>query len=118
LAIDGNIHKGALEERYFHEDSRVFLHFHVLQLNKCKQKKNVLGSRSFPSFDTPPNYSQDSNASLKVKTTKEEGIGMYSLTRSTSRIRRECSIYRIGTRTSDKWVSYSHELTQTKQHID
>jgi hypothetical protein len=29
--------------------------------------------------DTPPNSLKDSNASLKVKTTKEKGVGIHSL---------------------------------------
>jgi hypothetical protein len=40
--------------------------------------------------DTPPNSLKDSSASSKVKTTKEEKIGVCSLARSTSRVREVC----------------------------
>jgi hypothetical protein len=52
--------------------------------------------------DAPPNSLKDSNANPKVKTTKEERIEVHSLGRNTSRVRRVCWNFEIGTRMSDK----------------
>jgi hypothetical protein len=59
---------------------------------------------------------KDSNASPKVKTT-EEGVGAHSLARNTSRVKRLCWSFEIGTRTNDKHVNYSYQFPQTKQQV-
>jgi hypothetical protein len=59
--------------------------------------------------------------SLKMKTTKEEEVERYSLTRNTwggGGFRRPCWSFGMGTKTNDKRVNYSHGLAQTKQQID
>jgi hypothetical protein len=51
--------------------------------------------------NAPPNFLKDSNASLKMKTTKEE-VGVHSLTHNTSRVRGVCWGSEMKIRTSDK----------------
>jgi hypothetical protein len=58
-------------------------------------------------IDAPLNFSIDSNASPKVKTTKEKNIGARSLVHSTSGVE-GCWSFGMGTRTNDKWINYSH----------
>jgi hypothetical protein len=41
-------------------------------------------------FDTPPNLLKDSNANSKVKTMKEDEVGVRFVTRSTSRVEGVC----------------------------
>jgi hypothetical protein len=64
--------------------------------------------------DTPPNSLNDSNASSKVKTIEEEGVGVCSLGCSILGVRRACWSLVIGIRTNDKWVNYSYGPAQTK----
>jgi hypothetical protein len=59
---------------------------------------------------------KNSNASLKVKTT-EEGVGVRSLTRNTSRVKMAYWSSKMGTKMSDKWVNYSYGPTQIKQNV-
>jgi hypothetical protein len=42
---------------------------------------------------------------------------MHSLICNTSGVRGACWNYEIGTKTSDKWVNYSHGLEQIKQQV-
>ncbi len=65
--------------------------------------------------DTPPHSLKDSNVNSKVKITKE-GVGVCSLTCNTSRVEGHVGAW-DGTRTSDKWVNYSHRPTQPKQQV-
>jgi hypothetical protein len=67
-------------------------------------------------IDAPPNSLTDSNANLNVKI-MEEGIGICSLAYSTLGVRRACWSFEMGTKTSDKWVNYSHIYVQTKQQV-
>jgi hypothetical protein len=62
-----------------------------------------------------PNFLKDSNASSKMKTMEKKGVGVHYLACSTSRVRRLCWNFGMGTRTSDKRVNYSYGLAQTKQ---
>jgi hypothetical protein len=57
-----------------------------------------------------------STTNLKVKTMEGEGVGACSLVRNTLRVKGMLELW-DGTRTSDKWVKYSHESTQTKQQV-
>ncbi len=52
--------------------------------------------------NAPPNSLKDSNASPKVKTMEEEGVGVHSLTCNTSRVRGVCWSFRMGTRTNSQ----------------
>jgi len=52
--------------------------------------------------DAPLNSLKDLNVSLKVKTLKEEGVGVCSLIRSTSRVKRAYWSFRMGIKMSDK----------------
>jgi hypothetical protein len=88
--------------------------------------KNMMGcfwfSLNFPPLitigvDTPPNSSKDSNASPKLKTMEEEGIGAHSLAYNIYRVRKVCWSSRIGIRTNDKHVNYSYQFAQTKQQV-
>jgi hypothetical protein len=58
----------------------------------------------------PPNFLKDSNASPKVKTMEEKGIGVRSLDCSTLGVKGACWNSKMGTRMSDKQVNYSHGL--------
>ncbi len=58
--------------------------------------------------DTPSNSLEDSNVSLKMKTIKEKGIGICSLTHSTLRVKGMCWSFKMGIRTNDKQVNYSY----------
>jgi hypothetical protein len=42
------------------------------------------------SINAPPNSLKDSNESPKMKTTKEEGVGVRSLAQSTLRVKEPC----------------------------
>ncbi len=64
-------------------------------------------------IDTPPH----SNASLKVKTLEEKGIGVHSLIRNTSKVKWVCWSFGVKTKTNDKQVNYSHGFAQTKQQV-
>jgi hypothetical protein len=64
-----------------------------------------------------PNSLKDSNASPKMKITKEERVGARSLTHSTFGVRRACWSSRMGTRMNDKLVDYSYQSTQIKQQV-
>jgi hypothetical protein len=75
----------------------------------------TIGWCSFAVFDTPPNSLKDSNASLKVKTLKEEKVRVRSLIRNTLGVRGACYNSEMGTRMSEKQVNYSYGPTQTKQ---
>jgi hypothetical protein len=69
-----------------------------------------------PKNDAPPNSLKDSNANLKVKTTKE-GIGVCSLAYNTLGVKRACWRFEMGTRMSDKWANYSYGPAQIKQQV-
>jgi hypothetical protein len=56
----------------------------------------------------------DSTTSVKVKTTKGEGVGAHSLARNTLGIKR-CAGLRDGTRKIDTQFNYTHGPAQTKQ---
>ncbi len=58
---------------------------------------------------------KDSNASLKVKTTKEKGVGACSLPCNTSGVKGACYSSGMGTKMNDKCVNYSYEFAQSKQ---
>jgi len=66
--------------------------------------------------DAPPNSSKNSNASSKLKIVKE-GVGIRSLAHNISGVRGPCWSFRMGTKTNDKQVNYSHGLPQTKQQV-
>jgi hypothetical protein len=53
----------------------------------------------------------------KVKITKEEKVEMRPLIHNTLRVRGVCWSPEMGIRMSDKHVTYSHELAQTKQQV-
>ncbi len=59
-------------------------------------------------IDAPPNSLKDSNASPKVKTMKKI-VGVCSLIHNTSRVKGVCWSSRMGSKTSYKWVNYSHK---------
>jgi hypothetical protein len=67
-------------------------------------------------FDAPPNSLKDSNVNPKVKIIKER-VWVHFLACSISGVRRACWSFRMGTRTSDKWVNCSYGPTQTKQQV-
>ncbi len=48
--------------------------------------------------DTPPNSLKDLNASPKVKIVEEEGVGVRSLIRNTSKVRGACWSSEMGLR--------------------
>ncbi len=75
---------------------------------------------SFFSCDALSHSLQDSNASLKVKTTKAKGVELHFLTHNTLGLRRACWSSSMRTKTNDKRVNHSlsHGLTQTKQQVD
>jgi hypothetical protein len=52
--------------------------------------------------DTPPNPSQNSNVSSKMKTTKEERVGMCPLAHNILGVRGVCWNYMIKTRKNEK----------------
>jgi hypothetical protein len=58
---------------------------------------------------------KDSNASPKMKTTKEK-IGTFPSSQHFGG-RRACWRFRMRIRTNDKWVNYSHILAQTEQQV-
>jgi hypothetical protein len=53
-----------------------------------------------------PNSLKDSNASPKMKTTKEEGVEVRSLAYNISKVRGVCWNSGMGIRMNDKWVNY------------
>jgi len=60
-------------------------------------------------FVAPPNSFKDSNGSLEVKIVEEKGVGVRSLVRNTSRVKRACWNSRMGTKMSDKQINYSYK---------
>jgi hypothetical protein len=60
---------------------------------------------------------KDSNASLKVKTSKE-GIKAHSLIHSIFGVKRACWNFGMGIRTNDKRVNYSYQFAQIKKQVD
>jgi hypothetical protein len=50
-------------------------------------KKGTQMKKFTAMIDTPPNPLMDSTVSLKVKTTKREGVGVRSLARNTLRVK-------------------------------
>jgi hypothetical protein len=66
-------------------------------------------------IDASPNSVKNSNVNPKVKTV--EGIKVFSLIHSTSRVKKACWSFRMGTKMNDKWVNYSHRLAQIKQQV-
>jgi hypothetical protein len=60
-------------------------HAHFLSPSKNYQMeiKIFFGCKMMTNFDAPPSSLMDSTTSLKVKTTKGEGVGAHSLARST-----------------------------------
>jgi hypothetical protein len=48
----------------------------------------------------------------------EEGIKVRSLAYNTSRVRKACWSFGMGTKMSDKRINYSHLHAQTKQQVD
>jgi hypothetical protein len=67
-------------------------------------------------IDASPNFVKNSNVNPKVKTV-EEGIEVRSLIHNTSRVKKACWSFRMGTKMNDKWVNYSHRLAQIKQQV-
>jgi hypothetical protein len=47
----------------------------------------------------------------------EEGVGLCSQVRNTSKVKKACWNSKIGIRMNDKQVNYSHGPTQTKQQV-
>jgi hypothetical protein len=60
---------------------------------------------------------KDSNANPKMKTTKNEGIGVHSLGCNTLGVKGGCWSLKIKIKLSDKQVHYSYGPTQTKQQV-
>jgi hypothetical protein len=73
---------------------------------------------SFFSCDALSHSLQDSNASLKVKTTKAKGVEVHFLTHNALGLRGACWSSGMRIETNDKWVNHSHRFTQTKQQVD
>jgi hypothetical protein len=76
----------------------------------CKKKQHRTKG------DAPPHFLKDSNASSKIKTSKER-IGVRSLAHITSGVKGACWSSGMGIRKSDKQVNYSHGPTQTEQQV-
>ncbi len=52
-----------------------------------------------------------------METIEKKGIGVRSITRSISKGRKVCWSSRMGSKTDDKQVNYSHGPAQTKQLV-
>jgi len=59
-------------------------------------------------INAPSNSLKNSNVSPKVKTKKKK-VEVCSLTRNISRVRGACWSFRMGSRTSDEVINYSHK---------
>jgi len=62
--------------------------------------------------NAPSHSLKDSNVNSKVKS--EERVRVHSLINNTPKVKRACWSSGMGTRMSDKWINYSHKLTQAK----
>ncbi len=69
------------------------------------------------STNAPPKSLKDSNASPKVKTMKEEGLGVCSFTLNTSGVKKACWSSEMKTKMSDKWVNYSYCRNPTLRQV-
>jgi len=54
---------------------------------------------------------------FESKNSGKEGVRVHYLACNTLGVRGACWSSRMGTRTNDKWVNYSHGLAQTKQQV-
>jgi hypothetical protein len=77
--------------------------------SKIPQKNNYI--------DALPNSLMDSTMSPKVKITKGKGVGALPSSQHFGGGKGVLEL-RDGTRTSDKWVNYSHRPAQTKQQVN